>query len=207
MQRLWFNSRPIKKLRYLLANLNQHIIKSLPPMKMLETLLERTILLSRWLLAPLYLALIAVLILFTVKAFQEVIHLFTIIITVSEVELVLSVLALIDLALIANLLVMVILSSYETFVSRLDVTEDQEKPAWISKTDAATIKIKLAVSIVAISSIHLLKAFMTSVAQKDDVSLWNNQVFWLVIIHLTFVVSALMMAVIDRIVFAQHRDH
>lgn len=178
-----------------------------PPMKTLETLLERTILLSRWLLVPLYLALIAVLMLFTVKAFQEVIHLFAAISSLSEVGLVLSVLSLIDMTLVANLLVMVILSSYETFVSNLDVTEDQEKPDWISKTDAATIKIKLAVAVVAISSIHLLKAFMTGVAQKDDVSLWNNQVFWLVVIHLTFVVSALMMAVIDRIVFAQHRDH
>ena len=176
-------------------------------MKTLEMLLERTILLSRWLLVPLYLALIAVLILFTVKAFQEVIHLFATISSVSEVALVLSVLSLIDMTLIANLLVMVILSSYETFVSNLDVTEGQEKPEWISKTDAATIKIKLAVAIVAISSIHLLKAFMTSVAQKEDVPLWNNQVFWLVVIHLTFVVSALIMAVIDRVAFAQHRTH
>ena len=176
-------------------------------MKTLEMLLERTILLSRWLLVPLYLALIAVLILFAVKAFQEVIHLFATISSTSEVALVLSVLSLIDMTLIANLLVMVILSSYETFVSNLDVTEDQEKPDWISKTDAATIKIKLAVAIVAISSIHLLKAFMTSVAQKEDVPLWNNQVFWLVVIHLTFVVSALIMAVIDRVAFAQHRNH
>ena len=176
-------------------------------MKTLEMLLERTILLSRWLLVPLYLALIAVLILFAVKAFQEVIHLFATISSTSEVALVLSVLSLIDMTLIANLLVMVILSSYETFVSNLDVTEDQEKPDWICKTDAATIKIKLAVAIVAISSIHLLKAFMTSVAQKEDVPLWNNQVFWLVVIHLTFVVSALIMAVIDRVAFAQHRNH
>ena len=176
-------------------------------MKTLETLLEQCILLSRWLLAPIYLALAAVLVLFTVKAFQEVIHLYAIITIATEADLILAVLALIDMALIANLLVMVILSSYETFVSNLDVTEDQEKPDWISKTDAATIKIKLAVAIVAISSIHLLKAFMTSVAQKEDVPLWNNQVFWLVVIHLTFVVSALIMAVIDRVAFAQHRNH
>ena len=175
-------------------------------MKTLEILLERTILLSRWLLAPIYLALAAVLILFTVKAFQEVVHLFAVITTATEVDLVLSVLALIDMALIANLLVMVILSSYETFVSNLDV-DGQEKPSWLGKIDAATLKIKLAVAIVAISSIHLLKAFMTTVGGKDDVSLWNNQLLWLVVIHLTFVISALLMAVIDRIAFAQHRSH
>lgn len=175
-------------------------------MKFIEKILERTILLSRWLLVPLYLALIAVLILFAVKAAQEVIHLFDIILTVSETDLVLSVLALVDLALIANLLVMVILSSYETFVSTLDIDEGQEKPAWVSKTDAATIKIKLAVSIVAISSIHLLKAFMTAPPQDANLSLLNNQVFWLVVIHLTFVVSALVMAWIDKIAFAPHRE-
>lgn len=176
-------------------------------MKILETLLEQCILLSRWLLAPIYLALAAVLILFTIKAVQEVIHLYVIITTASEVDLVLSVLALIDMALVANLLVMVILSSYETFVSSLDAGEGQEKPSWLGRIDAATIKIKLAVAIVAISSIHLLKAFMTAGGRQDDVSLWNNQLFWLVVIHLTFVLSALGMAIIDRIAFAQHRGH
>ena len=176
-------------------------------MKFIETLLERTILLSRWLLAPLYLALVAVLILFTVKAGQEVIHLFMDILTLSETQLILSVLALMDLALVANLLVMVILSSYETFVSVLDTAEGQEKPSWLGKIDAATVKLKLAVAIVAISSIHLLKAFMTAPSSDINQPLWNNQLFWLVIIHLTFVVSALGMAWIDRIAFAPHREH
>ena len=175
-------------------------------MKTLEMLLERTILLSRWLLAPIYLALAAVLILFTIKAFQEVVHMFAIITTTTEVDLTLSVLALIDMALIANLLVMVILSSYENFVSSLDVAENQEKPYWLGKIDAATLKIKLAVAIVAISSIHLLKAFMTAPPQEGE-KLWNGQLFWLVVIHLTFVISALLMAWIDRIAFAPHRNH
>jgi uncharacterized protein (TIGR00645 family) len=175
-------------------------------MKFVEMFLERIILLSRWLLAPLYLALIAVLVLFTVKAIQEAIHLFQIILGTSETDLILSVLGLIDMVLVANLLVMVILSSYETFVSALDTTKDQEKPLWLGKIDAATIKIKLSVAIVAISSIHLLKAFMTAPPQNGDQSLWNNRLFWLVVIHLTFVVSALGMAVVDRIAFAQHRS-
>lgn len=175
-------------------------------MKTLEILLERTILLSRWLLVPIYLALATVLVLFTVKAFQEVVHLFAVITTATEVDLILSVLALIDMALVANLLVMVILSSYENFVSNLDV-DGQEKPSWLGKIDAATLKIKLAVAIVAISSIHLLKAFMITPPPSHDQPLWNSQLFWLVVIHLTFVVSALLMAVIDRIAFAQHRSH
>ncbi|HOB60619.1 MAG TPA: TIGR00645 family protein [Candidatus Competibacteraceae bacterium] len=176
-------------------------------MKLIETIIERIILLSRWLLAPLYMALITVLILFAIKAGQEVIHLYAIITTATEVDLVLSVLALIDMVLVANLLVMVILSSYETFVSRLDTAEGQEKPDWLGKIDAATIKVKLAVAIVAISSIHLLKAFMTAPPQDNAQPLWNNQLFWLVIIHLTFVISALLMAVIDKIAFAHHRNH
>lgn len=176
-------------------------------MKLIETFIERTILLSRWLLAPLYMALIAVLILFTFKAVQEVIHLYAVITTASEVDLVLSVLALIDMVLVANLLVMVILSSYETFVSTLDTAEGQEKPDWLGKIDAATIKVKLAVAIVAISSIHLLKAFMTAPPQDGTKPLWNNELFWLVVIHLTFVISALVMAVIDKIAFAHHRNH
>ena len=176
-------------------------------MKLVEMFLERIILLSRWLLAPLYLALIAVLILFTVKAAQEAIHLFQIILDASETDLVLSILGLIDMVLVANLLVMVILSSYETFVSALDTTGDQEKPPWLGKIDAATIKVKLSVAIVAISSIHLLKAFMAAPPQNGDQPLWNNHLFWLVIIHLTFVVSALGMAFVDRIAFAQHRAH
>ena len=169
-------------------------------MKIIEQFLERFILLSRWLLVPIYLALIAVLVLFTSKAFQELVHLFAVIMTASEVELVLAALALIDMVLVANLLVMVILSSYETFVSNLDVTEDQEKPTWLGKVDAATLKVKLAVAIVAISSIHLLKAFMNTDGQDSE------RLFWLVITHLTFVISAFLMAVIDRIAFAQHRS-
>ncbi len=176
-------------------------------MHFIEMLIERTILLSRWLLAPLYLTLVTVLILFTVKAVQEVIHLFGVILTISETSLVLSVLGLVDMVLIANLLVMVILSGYETFVSALDTAEGQEKPSWLGKIDAATIKIKLAVAIVAISSIHLLRAFMTVPAPETYQPLYNNQLFWLVIIHLTFVVSALIMAWIDKIAFAPHRDH
>jgi len=168
-------------------------------MRLIERIIEQTILASRWLLVPVYLALAATLVAFGIKAVQEAIHLLEKVLVMSEVEIVLAILALIDLALIANLLVMVILSGYETFVSTLDLEEGQEKPSWLGKVDASTIKIKLAVSIVAISSIHLLKAFM----HVGDMS--DKELFWVVIVHLTFVVSALLMALIDKIAFSQNR--
>ncbi|MCC8985281.1 MAG: TIGR00645 family protein, partial [Nitrospira sp.] len=141
-------------------------------MRLIERIIEQLILASRWLLVPVYLALAATLAVFGIKAVQEAIHLLEKVLVMTEVEIVLAVLALIDLALIANLLVMVILSGYETFVSTLDVEEGQEKPSWLGKVDAATLKIKLAVSIVAISSIHLLRAFMNVGGNEQ------KEIFW-----------------------------
>ncbi len=167
----------------------------------MERIIEKLILASRWLLVPLYLALASVLGIFAVRAVQEVVHLFAIVATATESELVLAVLGFIDLTLVANLLVMVVLSGYETFISRIDTDEGEEKPSWLGKVDAGTLKIKLSVSIVAISAIHLLSAFM-------NIEHYNNQqLLWLVIIHLTFVVSALLLAFIDKIAFSHHRDH
>lgn len=167
---------------------------------MLERAIETLIFGSRWLLVPLYLGLAAVLLLFAGKALLEIAHLFQQVMVLSESELLLGILSLIDFVLVANLLVMVMLSSYETFVSRIDVGHDAEKPAWLGKIDAGAVKIKLAGSIVAISSIHLLKVFMN--LPKYDIT----QVMWLAIVHMVFVVSALLMAWVDRIAFGGH-DH
>lgn len=166
---------------------------------MIERILQQLIFASRWLLVPIYLSLAAILILFGIKAVQETAHLFAQVFIMTETEIVLAGLALIDLALIANLLVMVILSSYETFVSTLNLVEGQRKPSWLGKMDAATLKIKLAVSIVAISSIHLLKAFMNFKTSDTE------ELFWLMVVHIAFVVSALLMALVDKIVFSRHR--
>jgi uncharacterized protein (TIGR00645 family) len=167
----------------------------------MERIIEKLILASRWLLVPLYLALASVLGIFAVRAVQEVMHLFAIVATATESELVLAVLGFIDLTLVANLLVMVVLSGYETFISRIDTDEGEEKPSWLGKVDAGTLKIKLSVSIVAISAIHLLGAFI-------NIEHYNNQqLLWLVIIHLTFVVSALLLTFIDKIAFSPRRDH
>lgn len=170
-------------------------------MRLIERTIEQLILASRWLLVPVYLALASVLVVFGIKVVQETIHLFQKILIMSETEIVLAALALIDLALVANLMVMVILSSYETFVSSIDLEEGQEKPSWLGRLDASTLKIKLAVAIVAISAIHLLKAFMNVGSIKE------NEMMWLAIVHLAFVVSALLMAAIDKLAFAQHRQH
>jgi uncharacterized protein (TIGR00645 family) len=118
-----------------------------------------------------------------------------------EDKLVLIVLTLIDIVLVGSLIVMVMFSGYENFVSRLDVAQEGEKLGWLGKLDAGTLKLKVAASIVAISSIHLLKVFM------DAKTIPNDKIFWYVMLHLTFVVSALLLGVLDRMSFAGHRDH
>jgi uncharacterized protein (TIGR00645 family) len=165
----------------------------------LERLIERVLFASRWLLAPIYLGLALTLILLTIKFFQEVWHLAHIW-TVTEPDMILGVLALIDLSLVASLVVMVMFSGYENFVSRLDIGEGEDKLGWLGKLDAGTLKLKVAASIVAISSIHLLQKFVNIENTPND------KLLWYVIIHLTFVLSALLMGVLDRIAFASHRD-
>jgi uncharacterized protein (TIGR00645 family) len=167
---------------------------------MTEKLIERTLYASRWILAPIYLGLALALLALGVKFFQETVHLFGVLLSASEADVVLTVLALVDLSLVSSLLVMVMFSGYENFVSQIDVDQGGEKLGWLGKLDAGTLKIKVAASIVAISSIHLLRAFMD--AQK----IANDKLMWYVIIHLTFVVSAVMLGVLDKIVFSDHRQ-
>lgn len=168
---------------------------------MLERMIERLLYASRWLLAPIYLGLSLALIAIAIKFFQETYHLLGHILTMGESEMVLVTLALIDLSLVASLVVMVMFSGYENFVSRIDVREGDDKLDWLGKLDAGTLKLKVAASIVAISSIHLLQVFVNISQMPSD------KLMWYVIIHLTFVLSALLMGVLDRISFAAHRDH
>ena len=127
-----------------------------------------------------------------VKFFEEALHALPLVLEMKETDLVLLVLSLVDLALVGGLLVMVMFSGYENFVSRIDVAEGTEKLSWLGKLDSGSLKQKVAASIVAISSIHLLKAFM----EVQNIS--NDKLMWYVIIHLTFVLSALGMAFVDR---------
>ena len=168
----------------------------------MERLIEKVLFASRWILAPVYLGLSLALIALGIKFFQEVYHVLSHIWTMAEADMVLTILAMIDMVLVASLVVMVMFSGYENFVSRIDIDEDTEKLGWLGKLDAGTLKLKVAASIVAISSIHLLRAFMNAP------HIANDKLMWYVIIHLTFVVSAVLMGVMDRLAFANHRsDH
>lgn len=159
----------------------------------MEKLIESIFYASRWLLAPIYFGLSLALILLGIKFFQELIHIFPIILGTTESELVLVILSLIDMALVGGLLVMVMFSGYENFISSIDLNEDADKLSWLGKLDAGSLKQKVAASIVAISSIHLLQKFMNAT------SIDNEKIMWYVIMHLTFVLSAIGMAFIDRL--------
>jgi len=167
----------------------------------LERAIEKLLFSSRWILAPIYIGMSLALFALGVKFFQEVFHVLGHIWAMKESEVVLTILALVDLVLVASLVVMVMFSGYENFVSRIDIDDDAEKLGWLGKLDAGTLKLKVAASIVAISSIHLLRAFMNA----PQIS--NDKLMWYVIIHLTFVVSAVMMGVLDKLSFAVHREH
>ncbi|TAK53811.1 MAG: TIGR00645 family protein [Gammaproteobacteria bacterium] len=166
----------------------------------MERQIEALLFASRWLLAPLYLGLSLALIALGMKFFQEAYHVLVHVLGASEADLVLTVLSMIDIVLVGSLIVMVMFSGYENFVSRID-TAGTDSIGWIGRLDAGTLKLKVAASIVAISSIHLLRIFM------DAQQVANDKIMWYVILHMTFVVSAVLLGVLDRIAFASHREH
>jgi uncharacterized protein (TIGR00645 family) len=173
---------------------------------MMERAIEKLLFASRWILAPVYLGMSLALVALGIKFFMELWHLLATVFTTSEADLVLILLALVDMVLVGSLIVMVMFSGYENFVSSLDVEENGEKLSWLGKLDANSLKLKVASSIVAISSIHLLRAFMKTPDYISDDN--SDALMWLVIIHLTFVVSAVMMGVLDRITSGGHqRSH
>jgi len=143
--------------------------------------------------APLYLGLSLALLLLGIKFFEELFHAFPIILEMQETDLVLLILSLVDLALVGGLIVMVMFSGYENFVSKIDLDNETDKLGWLGKLDSGSLKQKVAASIVAISSIHLLKKFMAAESISDE------KLMWYVIVHLTFVISALGMAYVDKL--------
>jgi uncharacterized protein (TIGR00645 family) len=167
---------------------------------MIERFIERTLFASRWLLAPLYLGLSLGLLALGIKFFQHAFHAVLHVMSMEEADLVLIVLALIDLSLVGSLIVMVMFSGYENFVSRIDTTSEKDTLGWLGKLDSGTLKLKVAASIVAISSIHLLRVFMKAESTED------NKIMSYVILHLTFVVSAVLLGVLDRMAFSPHRE-
>lgn len=151
---------------------------------------------SRWILAPIYVGMSLALLALSVKFFQELYHFLPHVLEVDESELVLKLLTLIDLTLVGSLTVIVMFSGYENFVSQMDIGRDTEKLEWLGTHDYGSLKMKVASSIVAISSIHLLKVFMNIPAIE------NNKLLWYVLIHLTLVLSALFMGLLDK--FGKH---
>lgn len=159
----------------------------------MEQIFEKLMYASRWIMAPIYLGLSLVLLALGVKFFQEILHIVPNIFEMGEVDLVLVTLSLIDITLVGGLIVMVMFSGYENFVSRLDVGDDTEKLGWLGKLDSGSLKNKVAASIVAISSIHLLKVFMNA----ENIA--NDKIQWYLLIHITFVLSAFAMGYLDKI--------
>ena len=157
----------------------------------MERFIENAMYASRWLLAPIYFGLSLALLALALKFFQEVFHILPNVFSMAEADLILVLLSLIDMALVGGLLVMVMISGYENFVSRFDEADDEV--SFLGKLDAGSLKIKVASSIVAISSIHLLQIFLNA-AQYD-----NAKLMWFTLIHLAFVVSAVMLGFLERL--------
>ena len=158
-----------------------------------RSVIASVIFFSRWLQAPLYFGLIVAQGVYVYHFMIELWHLIGRATTISENELMLVVLALIDVVMIANLLIMVIVGGYETFVSRLNLKDHPDEPEWLSHVNAGVLKVKLATALIGISSIHLLQTFINASNLPENVMKWQ------VIIHLTFVLSAVVMAWTDKI--------
>jgi len=170
--------------------------------KKIEDLLERGMFASRWFMAPVYVALSLSLFFIMVKVIQEFFYFVPLIISMDIKELLLFVLHIVDLALIGNLVLMIIFAGYENFVSKIGVAQNSEdKPGWMGKVDFSGLKLKLIASIVAISGINLLEAFM-DISTKTD-----QELKWMVTIHIVFIVSGVLLALMDYIASKTHQDH
>jgi uncharacterized protein (TIGR00645 family) len=160
----------------------------------MEKLIEHGLFRSRWLLAPFYIGLVGALAMLLVTFTQELIHFAVNIMTMEAQDAILACLALIDISLAANLILIVVFSGYENFVSKIDVGEHEDSPSWKGKVDFMALKIKLIASIIAISGIHLLKIFM-------DIKKYTEQeIYWMVVIHVVFVGSGVMLALTEHLI-------
>ena len=180
--------------------------------KAIENLFEVLIFNSRWLLAPFYLGLIFGIVMLLIKFMQELIHALPNIFAASESEIVLAVLTLVDLSLVANLLLIVIFSGYENFVSKINTKGHEDRPEWMGQLDFAGLKIKVVASIVAISAIELLKSFVNlSVLLKsggDTPAIWSEAdqaIAWKVGIHIILLFSGVLFAYMDNISERTHK--
>ncbi|AXK66040.1 MULTISPECIES: TIGR00645 family protein [Burkholderia] len=163
--------------------------------------LPALIFMSRWLQVPLYLGLIVAQAIYVFLFLKEVWHLLSHASSLDEVSVMLAVLGLIDVVMISNLLIMVIVGGYETFVSRLGIDGHPDEPEWLDHVNAGVLKVKLSMALISISSIHLLKTFIN----PDQHT--THAIMWQVIIHVSFLVSALVMAWVDRLTTHTHPAH
>jgi uncharacterized protein (TIGR00645 family) len=162
-----------------------------------ESRFEQGLFASRWLMAPMYLGLVVALAMMSLIFVKELFYYVPKVMEMTPEEMILAALTLIDLTLAANLLLIVLFSGYENFVSKFDFDAGADRPEWMGKVDFSGLKMKLIASIVAISGIHLLKKFMEIRDIDSAVTFGQSEMMWLVIIHLTFVVSGVLMALMD----------
>lgn len=160
---------------------------------------------SRWLQAPLYLGLVVAQGVYVYKFLQELLHLVAGAAVLREVDIMLIILGLIDVVMVANLLIMIIIGGYQTFVSRLDLDEHPDQPEWLSHINSGVLKVKLATALIGISSIHLLRVFIdvgtkiNQAAESFELTKLEHSAALQIAIHLTFVISALIMAYTDKL--------
>ncbi len=170
-----------------------------------ERMLENGLFLSRWLMAPFYVGLVVALAMLLVVFVQELIHSVPLVMGAGAEEIILTVLTLIDLSLAGNLVLIVIFSGYENFVSKINLEGHEDRPSWMGTLDFSGLKIKLVGSIVAISAISLLRAFM-QLTQTNQV-MDEARIFWLVVLHVTFVGSGLLFALMDWVASLEKKGH
>ncbi len=167
-------------------------------MKKVEKALENALFSSRWLMAPIYFGLVIAMAILLFKFAKELVYMVAHIGSLNSGDVIVGVLTLVDVALIMNLLIIIIFSGYENFVSKMDIDEHEDKPEWMGHIGFADLKIKVIASIVAISGIELLKAFM----HVDSFS--DRHLGWMIGLHVTFVFSGIAYAVMDRLGSSDH---
>jgi uncharacterized protein (TIGR00645 family) len=172
-----------------------------PTEKALESLLFN----SRWILAPVYIGLVLSLLMLLIAFAAELVHAVPVIFQMTTEQVILTVLALIDLSLALNLVLIVVFSGYENFVSKIDTGDSEDRPQWMGTLDFSGLKMKLIGSIVAISAISLLRAFME--LSDTSVAMDETRIKWMVILHLTFVVSGLLFALMDWVASFTEKTH
>jgi uncharacterized protein (TIGR00645 family) len=164
--------------------------------KRVEVMLENLLFMSRWLLAPFYFGLAIALVVLLIKFLVELVHLASGAFVSTESEVILGLLTLVDLTLTGSLLIIVIFSGYENFVSKMDHSNHNDRPEWMGTIDFAALKLKMLSSIVAISAVQLLRQFMSLGTVTPE---REKELMWMVVIHVVFVVSSVLLALSDRI--------